>query len=59
MNERKNMKKQRFFWEQDGFTWNREELTRLFLPENTDTRAFWSDQTAAETASALLGMKKL
>lgn len=53
------MKKQRFFWEQDGFTWNREELTRLFLPENTDTRAFWSDQTAVETASALLGMKKL
>jgi len=49
------MTEHKYFWEQDGFVWNREELTRLFLPENTDTRALWSDQLALHTAQTLLG----
>jgi len=52
------MTEHKYFWERDGFVWNREELTRLFLPENTDTRSHWTDQTAMETAEVLLGTKK-
>ena len=52
------MKKHKHFWEQEGFVWNREELTRLFLPENTDTRSLWANQTAMETAGVLLGTQK-
>jgi len=48
----------KYYWEEDGFVWNREELSRLFLPENTDTRACWSDQLTEETTAALLGSKK-
>ncbi len=53
------MKEHKYFWEQEGFCWNREELTRLFLPENTVMRSsHWPEQTAMETAGVLLGTKK-
>jgi hypothetical protein len=52
------MKEHQYYWEQDGFVWNREELTRFFLPENTHTRACWSDEMDEAVAKALLGAEK-
>ena len=52
------MKEHQYYWEQDGFVWNREELTRFFLPENTNTRACWSDEMDEAVAKALLGAEK-
>ena len=52
------MKEHQYYWEQDGFVWNREELTRFFLPENTNTRACWLDEMDEAVAKALLGAEK-
>jgi hypothetical protein len=52
------MEEHQYDWEQNGFVRDREELTQFFLPENTHTRACWSDEMDEAVAKALLGAEK-